>query len=117
MGARRVFVQSEWAPLRTVVLAASEFCPPDFESMEPAQLEPELSILPEADRAYLLSLSGRDLAEADPDRWCSSRSDGAGRPGPFLEGGDVLVLCQHVLVGSSGRVRRRVSLQHPTAVA
>ncbi len=198
MDERRIFVESDYAPLRTVVLAVSEFRPPDLGSADPEQLDRELSILPGGDRAYVLGLGGRDLAEADPDRqraWEAEREafcsvlerhgvevlrprrltehekeaggstgymngyvrdpwftvgdvviegslrfphrrhevlasrpvlleralegdctyvamptpelvplevDGGG-PGPFLEGGDVLVCGKHVLVGSSGR--------------
>jgi glycine amidinotransferase len=198
MSERTVFVESEYAPLRTVVLARSEFRPFDPAASDPDQLERELSILPADHRAYLLGLAGRDVAEADPDRqrdWDAEREsfravlerhgvevlrprgltplekqaagaagymnayvrdpwftvgdvvvegslrfphrrgevltsrplllervleaecayvatpipelvplevDGGG-PGPFLEGGDVLVCGSHVLVGSSGR--------------
>jgi len=198
MGGRTVFVESEYAPLRTVVLARSEFCAFDTAGVDPEQLERELSILPEDHRAYVVGLVGRDLADADPDRqraWDAEREafremlerhgvevlrprrltplekqaagaagymnayvrdpwftvgdvvvegslrfphrrgevltsrpllleraleadcayvatpipevvplevDGGG-PGPFLEGGDVLVCGKHVLVGASGR--------------
>ena len=77
MGERTVFVKSEYAPLQTVVLAQSEFCPPDPAGIDPEHLERELSILPEDHRAYLLGMAGRDLAEADPVRqgaWDAERS-------------------------------------------
>ncbi len=193
-----VYVESEFAPLRRVVLAQSQFRAPDLGVGDAPWAEAELAILPPEEREYVRGLAGRDLADADPNRqqaWEEERSnlratfesvgvevlrprlltswekeaagpsgymnayvrdpwftvgtfvvegslrfphrrrevlpsrtilqsevmgaDGVyvavptpavvpldgdeGTAGPFLEGGDVLVLGRHVLVGSSGR--------------
>jgi glycine amidinotransferase len=68
MAQRTVHVESEFAPLRTVVVAQSQFRTSDLASLDPAQVERELSILPAEQQAYVRFLAGRDLAEADPDR-------------------------------------------------
>jgi len=65
---KRVFVESEFAPLRRVVVAACEMRLPDPDFAVPALLAAEAAILPEAERALALRLMGRDHAEAMPDR-------------------------------------------------
>jgi N-dimethylarginine dimethylaminohydrolase len=203
---RRIFVQSEFAPLRTVVLTQSQMHPPDPDAFPKEQLEEELSIMPEDTRATLLQLLGKDQAEAMPERqkrWEAEREalkkvfekynvevlrprlltrwekeaggkmgysnsfvrdpwfvvgnmviEGSlrfphrrhevlpsrdllrrealpaacgyvavpqpeilplevdyGGPGPFLEGGDVLVLGRHIFVGNSGRASTALGAQ------
>lgn len=63
---RRVFVESEFAPLRTVVVARSQVRLPDRDCLTPEQLGVELAILPPAEREMMTSLLGRDLGDAAP---------------------------------------------------
>jgi N-dimethylarginine dimethylaminohydrolase len=65
---RRVFVKSEFAPLRTVVLAQCQMRLPDPASMPKEQLEEEMSIMPQDQRQIILQLLGKDHAEAMPER-------------------------------------------------
>ncbi|MBJ6761803.1 amidinotransferase [Myxococcaceae bacterium JPH2] len=65
---KRVFVASEFAPLRTVVVARSQIRISDAGVMSEAQLEARLAILPEAERVIARRLVGRDHAEAMPER-------------------------------------------------
>jgi glycine amidinotransferase len=64
----RVFVTSEFAPLRTVVLSQCQMRLPDPGTTSPAQLAAEMEFLPEAEREIAQSLLGRDHAEAMPAR-------------------------------------------------
>jgi glycine amidinotransferase len=65
---RRIFVESEFAPLRTVVLAQSEMRLPDADTGSQEQLNDELSIMPEEQRRVILQLLGKDHAIAMPER-------------------------------------------------
>ena len=65
---RRIFVQSEFAPLRTVVLAQSQMRLPDAETGSKEQLNDEMSIMPEEQRRIILQLLGKDHAMAMPER-------------------------------------------------
>jgi glycine amidinotransferase len=65
---RRIFVKSEFAPLRTVVLARCEMRLPDADSASKEQLAEEMSIMPEEERQIVLQLLGKDHAEAMPER-------------------------------------------------
>lgn len=64
----RIFVASEFAPLRTVVVAQCQMRLPDADAMSPEQFAAEMSILPENERVIAQSLLGRDHAEAMPER-------------------------------------------------
>src|SRR5260370_5391059 len=57
---RRIFVESEFAPLRTVVLAQCQMRLPDAETGSKEQLKDELSIMPEEQRRIILQLLGKD---------------------------------------------------------
>lgn len=63
-----VFVDSEFAPLKRVVLAQSQFRAPDLDSSDAEGAERELAILPPDQHAYLRRLAGHDLAAVDPER-------------------------------------------------
>ncbi|WP_338864712.1 amidinotransferase [Myxococcus stipitatus] len=65
---KRVFVASEFAPLRTVVVARSQVRLSDAGVMSEAQSEARLAILPESERELARRLMGRDHAEAMPER-------------------------------------------------
>jgi glycine amidinotransferase len=65
---RRIFVESEFATLKTVVLAQSEMRLPDADTASEAQLNDELSIMPEEQRHVILQLLGKDHAIAMPER-------------------------------------------------
>lgn len=65
---RRIFVESEFAPLRTVVLAQSQMRLPDADAFTPEQLEAELAIVPPEKRAFIRSMQGKDHAVAMPGR-------------------------------------------------
>jgi glycine amidinotransferase len=74
---RRIFVESEFAPLRTVVLAQSQMRLPAASTVTPKQLEKELGIFPADKRAVIRSLLGKDHAIAVPERqaqWEAERS-------------------------------------------
>jgi glycine amidinotransferase len=74
---RRIFVESEFAPLRTVVLAQSQMRLPAASTLTPAQLEEELAIIPPDKRDLIRSLLGKDHAVAVPARqaqWEAERS-------------------------------------------
>lgn len=74
---RRIFVESEFATLRTVVLAQSQIRLPDPDTISSEQLEQELSISPQEVRDLLVRLLGRDHAQAMPERqrkWEAERS-------------------------------------------
>jgi glycine amidinotransferase len=74
---RRIFVESEFAPLRTVVLAQSEIRLPDASTFAPAQLEEEIAIIPVDQRGVIRQLLGKDHAIAMPARqaqWEAERS-------------------------------------------
>ena len=64
----RIFVESEFAPLRRVVVAACEMRLSDPDFLPPELMQAEAAILPEAERALILQLLGRDHAEAMPER-------------------------------------------------
>lgn len=61
---RRIFVDSEFAPLRTVVLARSQFRLPDPDAISRHQLATEMSVMPNRQRRLL----GKDHAGAMPRR-------------------------------------------------
>ena len=65
---RRIFVESEFAPLKTVVVAQSEMRLPDADTGSEAQLNDELSIMPEEQRRVILQLLGKDHAIVMPER-------------------------------------------------
>lgn len=65
---KRVFVDSEYAPLRRVVVAACEMRLPDPDFAAPETMAAEAAILPEAERALVLQLLGLDHAKAMPGR-------------------------------------------------
>jgi glycine amidinotransferase len=65
---RRIFVESEFAPLRTVVLAQSQMRLPDADTGSKDQLNDELSIMPEEQRRVILQLLGKEHAIAMPER-------------------------------------------------
>lgn len=65
---RRIFVESEFAPLRTVVLAQSQIRLPDASTFTPAQLEEEIAIMPVDKRNIIRQLLGKDHAIAMPAR-------------------------------------------------
>jgi hypothetical protein len=65
---RRIFVESEFAPLRTVVLAQSQMRLPDADMASKDQFEEEMSIMPEEQRRIVLQLLGKDHADAMPER-------------------------------------------------
>ena len=65
---KRVFVESEFAPLRRVVVAACEMRLPDPDFAPPDLMAVEAAILPEAERVLAMQLLGRDHAEAMPAR-------------------------------------------------
>jgi glycine amidinotransferase len=65
---RRIFVESEFAPLRTVVLAQSQMRLPDADTGSKEQLNDELSIMPEEQRRVILQLLGTEHAMAMPER-------------------------------------------------
>ncbi len=74
---RRIFVESEFAPLRTVVLAQSQMKLPAASTVTPKQFEEELGIFPADKRAVIRSLLGKDHAIAVPARqaqWEAERS-------------------------------------------
>jgi glycine amidinotransferase len=74
---RRIFVESEFAPLRTVVLAQSQIRLPDPSAFAPAQLEEEIAIIPADQREVIRQLLGKDHAIAMPARqaqWEAERS-------------------------------------------
>jgi len=96
MHSRTVHVESEFAPLRTVVVAQCEFRPLDPALLAPEQAAKELSILPEEEQAYMRSIAGRDLRDADPERqaqWEAERTALAA----FLEQHGVEVLRPRLL--------------------
>ena len=75
---RTVFVESEFAPLHAVVLAQNEFRAPESGLVNPEQEARELAILPAEQQAYMRSLQGHDLADADPERqraWTREREN------------------------------------------
>jgi glycine amidinotransferase len=63
-----VFVQSEFAPLKRVVLAQSQFRAPDFGVDDDGAAQRDLAILPPEQQAYVRKLAGHDLADIDPRR-------------------------------------------------
>lgn len=63
-----VFVESEFAQLRRVVVAQSQFCAPELGVGGADVAERELAILPLEQQAYMRRLAGHDLAEFDPER-------------------------------------------------
>jgi glycine amidinotransferase len=65
---RRIFVESEFAPLRTVVLAQSQMRLPDADMASKEQFEQETSIMPEEQRRIAFQLLGKDHADAMPER-------------------------------------------------
>jgi len=65
---RRIFVESEFAPLRTVVLAQCQMRLPDADTGSKEQLNDELSIMPDEQRQIILQLLGKDHAMAMPER-------------------------------------------------
>lgn len=65
---RRIFVESEFAPLRTVVLSQSELRLPDPDAIAHGQLDEELSVSPPEHRELLRQLLGKDHGEAMPER-------------------------------------------------
>ncbi len=67
-GVPRVFVASEFAPLRRVVLARSQMRLPDPDASSAEQFNQEVAILPDEARAVATQLLGRDHAEAMPER-------------------------------------------------
>lgn len=66
--ARRIFVASEFAPLRTVVVAQCQMRLPDADSLPDAQLAEEMSILPPGEREIVRGLLGKDHADVLPER-------------------------------------------------
>lgn len=66
--ASRVFVESEFAPLRTVVLARSQVRLSDPDIYTPKQWALESSIMLPEQRATMMALLGRDHADAMPAR-------------------------------------------------
>lgn len=83
MSPRIVYVVSELAPLRTVVLAQSQFRAPDAGFIPDDQLAAELAILPDDEQAAMRAPAGHDLAEADPERraWAAERTAFQALPG------------------------------------
>ena len=65
---RRIFVDSEFAPLRTVVLAQCQMRLPDVEPGSAAQLNDEMAIMPPEQQKTILQLLGKDHAIAMPER-------------------------------------------------
>jgi len=65
---RRIFVESEFAPLRTVVLAQCQMRLPDVAPGSNAQLNDEMAILPQEQQKIILQLLGKDHALAMPER-------------------------------------------------
>jgi len=65
---RRIFVESEFAPLRTVVVAQCQMRLPDADVGSQEHLNDELSIMPEEQRQIILQLLGREHAMAMPER-------------------------------------------------
>jgi N-dimethylarginine dimethylaminohydrolase len=63
-----VFVESEFAPLKRVVLAQSQYRASDLGVVDAQSAERELAILPLDQQAYLRKLAGHDLADVDPER-------------------------------------------------
>lgn len=74
----RIYVESEFAPLRSVIVANCEFRPQDADYMSEEQLDEELSILPEDERKFIRSILGLELKFAKPKihaRWESERNN------------------------------------------
>jgi glycine amidinotransferase len=65
---RRIFVESEFAPLHTVVLARCEMKLPEAEPGGGPQLNDEMAILPKEQQEIMLQLLGKDHALAMPER-------------------------------------------------
>ncbi|TIH27021.1 dimethylarginine dimethylaminohydrolase family protein [Subtercola vilae] len=65
---RRIYVESEFASLHTVVLAQSEMRLPDADTFSPAQLDEEIDIMPADKRLVIRELLGKDHAIAMPAR-------------------------------------------------
>ncbi|TIH36181.1 amidinotransferase [Subtercola vilae] len=77
VSSRRIFVESEFAPLRTVVFAQAEMRLPAASTFSPAQLEEEIGIIPADKRHLIRELLGKDHAVAMPERqsqWEAERS-------------------------------------------
>ena len=104
----RVFVESEFAPLRRVVVARCEMRLPDPDFASAELLQAEAAILPEAERAIALQLLGRDHAEAMLDRqraWEAEREALArelGEAGVEVLRPDLLTAAQKAAGGQAG---------------
>jgi N-dimethylarginine dimethylaminohydrolase len=74
---RRIYVENEFAPLHTIVLAQSEMRLPDSSTFTKEQLEQEIAIIPADQRDIIRQLLGQDHAIAMPARqnqWNAERA-------------------------------------------
>jgi glycine amidinotransferase len=65
---KEIYVESEFAPLKIVVLTQSQLKLPDVDAFTPEQLSKETSILPPLERANVMKLFGHDMADIFPER-------------------------------------------------
>lgn len=65
---KRIYVESEFAPLKRVVLSQSQIKPPDADMFTPEELAREVSIFPSAEKAIIMQLFGKDMADVFPER-------------------------------------------------